>query len=508
MAEESLKEGPLKNHPVLTQDEAWMGIARPKRLLRQLVNHAYRVCDYAAVSDNFQRFRDTIGSRGDVHFAVKASATPAVLKQLIAEDAGFEIATFSELMLLLENGFPPEKVGEKVFFGQTQKEPRDIEKALKRGLRVFATDNEHDIENILRAAAKEGVPASEINLHLRLFNAETERSGGGYSQSFNLRYGVSNDKAFELAELASSRGLKISGVTFHPGSGSKDPKLWSYGIEKAAELIKALKETGIEVTEINLSGGFDPSIDAEEYQKIFFSKIDAAFSAQGLPSPTVHTEPGRWIVANSEVIIGKVSNVKINEDGNRIVTLTTGVSENGTLTDLGLGFDYYQLTADGFVKLEDRSAIGNLHGRACADFDKMAVGTGIPEELNPDNPDVDKIVVVVSGAGAYSKFMERNFWCGIWPPVQMDFEEFCGITTRDVYESVVKANFGEKALLFIKGLVALKSGGVEVENVGKVTSTALAEILENPEQVAELGDALMEAVAKFIHERGSDEKTR
>src|SRR5690606_33726091 len=123
--------------------------------------------------------------------------------------------------------------------------------------------------------------------------------------------------------------------------------------------------------ELNLSGGFDPAIAISEYSKHILPQVEKAFKAEGLDLPKrIDTEPGRWLVANTEVLIGKVSNIKINKDGTRIVTLTTGVSENGTLTGLGLAYDYFILKYGKAHKLEKRSDLkGNIHGRACADFD-------------------------------------------------------------------------------------------------------------------------------------------
>ncbi len=348
---------------------------------------------------------------------------------------------------------------------------------------------------------------------MRIFNAPDEAAGEGYSQTFNLRYGVSNEKAIALSEHAKENGLNVTGIVFHPGSGSEDPAKWDYGIQKAAELTKSLKDEGITIDTLNLSGGFDPSVSVEKYTNHIMPKIQQAYNKEGLETPAnIDTEPGRWIVANSEVLIGKVSNVKMSEDEppRKIVTLTTGVSENGTLPGLGLGFDFYQVDREkGTVtKLDNNGThMGALHGRACADFDRMTAHNPkmpnngdipIPNEINPVNPNVDDIIMVASGAGAYSKFMERNHWCGIWPPVQADVGQFKQITDPEVYKEVVTENFGAKALLFVKSFVGLVPEGLNIKGVGNITSSMLAKISKLPEKVKELGQAAMQAVGSFV----------
>ncbi|GAA4454260.1 hypothetical protein GCM10023092_16020 [Rurimicrobium arvi] len=478
-----------------------------KKFLEQLTRHAYRVCNYAAVTDNYRSFHEQFGKRGTIHFAVKASAEPFVLKTLIALDAGFEIATYSELRLLIECGLPKHKIGTKVNFGQTQKERSDIRKALLDGLRNFATDNIHDVRMITELAGELQLPKKDIRLQIRLFNAEGSSSGGGYSQSFNKRYGVDNEQAMQLAESITATGMTVAGFTFHPGSGSNSPELWDYGVRNAAKLSRQLKdELGITVTDLNLSGGFDPSLPIETYSEHLLPLIDRVYGEEAAPLPVhIDTEPGRWLVANAEVLIGKVSNIKINRDGTRIVTMTTGVSENGTLTDLGLDFDFFILENGKARKLEKRTELrGNLHGRACADFDVIAENTAVPAELHPDNPIADDIFVVIHGAGAYSHYMERNFWCGITPPMKMNYDEFRNCITSEInYQRALVNSYAERSGLPLKNAMTFITHTTD-RRLGQIKGSEIAHILDNPELLNKLGLHILTSVAQFVQEHARE----
>lgn len=496
-------KGPLTHHPITEHFREWSWQVDGRKFLQQLARHAYRICNYDAVADNYDAFYEHFGHRGTIHFAVKASAEPHILKLLIAKGAGFEIATYSELRLLIESGLSQEEIKSKVNFGQTQKERSDIRKALVDGLRNFATDNIHDIRIISQEADKLRMDKKNIRLQIRLFNSAGTSSGEGYSQSFNKRYGVDNERAMKLAAAIQDYGMTLCGFTFHPGSDSNDPQLWDYGVRNAAVLTHQVKqELGIEVTDLNLSGGFDPAVPIEAYSEHLLPLIEKVYKEEGVTLPQhIDTEPGRWLVANAEVLIGKVSNIKINNDGTRIVTMTTGVSENGTLTDLGLDFDYFILEDGKAHKLEKQPDIkGNLHGRACADFDVMAEQVFIPAELHPDNPIADDVFVVIHGAGAYSHYMERNFWCGITPPMKMNYENFkkC-ITSEKNYQMALVNSYAERSGLPLKNAMTFITHTTD-RKLGEIKGSEIARILDNPELLNKLGLHILTSVAEFVHD--------
>lgn len=507
MSDNSTLSGPLTSHPIANNFREWSLQVNGKQFLEQLSRHAYRVCNYDAVKDNYDEFHQHFGHRGIIHFAVKASAEPYVLKALIAKGAGFEIATYSELRLLIESGLTKADIAHRVNFGQTQKERADIRKALIDGVRNFSTDNIHDIRILNEEIEGLDINNEDVRLLIRLFNSEGTSSGDGFSQSFNKRYGVDNEEAMELAQSILDYGMTLAGFTFHPGSGSNTPTLWDYGIHNAALLTRQVKEQhGIIVEELNLSGGYDPAVAISTYSKHILPKIEEVYKAEGLTLPKrIDTEPGRWLVANTEVLIGKVSNIKINRDGTRIVTLTTGVSENGTLTGLGLAYDYFILKYGKAHKLEKRAELkGNIHGRACADFDVSEEDTAIPEELHPDNPIADNVFVVIHGAGAYSHYMERNFWCGIIPPMKMNYADFkkC-ITTEANYEMAIVNSYAERSGLPLKNAVTYITDRTN-EELGQIKGSDIATILDNPQLLNKLGMHILHSVADFVHEHIKD----
>ena len=91
-------EFPLDSHPEVSLDF--------DRVKKYLAKHAYKkpvlLVDLDIVRAKTRRFRAAL-PRVRPHFAVKANPDPRVLKVLIQEGAGFEIASIAELDLLLSS---------------------------------------------------------------------------------------------------------------------------------------------------------------------------------------------------------------------------------------------------------------------------------------------------------------------------------------------------------------------------------------------------------------------
>jgi ornithine decarboxylase len=86
------------------------------------------------------------------HFAVKANPIPRVLKVLIQEGAGFEIASIAELDILMAWACPrPE-----IFYSNPMKSRAYLEYAAAKGVEWFVVDSVEEIRKVqsVKADAK------------------------------------------------------------------------------------------------------------------------------------------------------------------------------------------------------------------------------------------------------------------------------------------------------------------------------------------------------------------
>ena len=140
-------EFPLDSHPEVSLDFT--------RVKQHLSKHGYKrpvlIVDLDIVRTKTRRFRTAL-ARVRPHFAVKANPDPRVLKILIQEGAGFEIASVAELDILLGLGVP---VGE-VFYSNPMKSRAYLEYAAHRGVEWYVVDSAEEIRKVrsVKADAK------------------------------------------------------------------------------------------------------------------------------------------------------------------------------------------------------------------------------------------------------------------------------------------------------------------------------------------------------------------
>src|SRR3954447_18884269 len=123
---------PLDSHPEVSLD-----FTRVKQYLQK---HGYKrpvlLVDLDIVRGKTRRFRAAL-PRVRPHYAVKANPDPRVLKVLIEEGCGFEIASIAELDLLLSIGVP----ASEVFYSNPMKSREYVTYAAAKGVEWFVIDS-------------------------------------------------------------------------------------------------------------------------------------------------------------------------------------------------------------------------------------------------------------------------------------------------------------------------------------------------------------------------------
>ena len=122
------------------------------------------------------------------------------------------------------------------------------------------------------------------------------------------KFGAEAQEARALMLLARSLGLRPYGVTFHVGSQCTTTTAWRQAIAAVGRLLSRLSGDGITLEMLNLGGGFParyvddvPSIDQ------IANAIESALH-ELLPyrPELLAVEPGRFLVAESAVLVGGV----------------------------------------------------------------------------------------------------------------------------------------------------------------------------------------------------------
>lgn len=249
------------------------------------------VLDLGTVRRRYHALRSAL-SDARICYAVKANPTPRVVSELIGLGSSFDVASPGEIDLCLRQG----AAAESISYGNTIKKPADIAYAYDRGVRLFVTDSEADLDNIAAAA-----PGSRVFCRLLVDNK-------GSRTPFGRKFGCTPQTAVTLLRRARDRGLDPYGVSFHIGSQQLDPVAWEHGIDAARSVFEGLEADGIKPRMVNLGGGLPASYTEstpvlDEYAARIERCLEANFGAQ---RPELLIEPGRHIVGDAGVLRGEV----------------------------------------------------------------------------------------------------------------------------------------------------------------------------------------------------------
>jgi ornithine decarboxylase len=269
------------------------------------------VVDLDVVRDNYQAFAKALPDTR-VFYAVKANPAPELLAALAELGSCFDTASVAEIDMVLAAGAAPERIS----FGNTIKKERDIAAAFARGVRLYAVDCRAEVEKIARAA-----PGAKVFCRF-LFDCV------GAEWPLSRKFGCDPDMAIDVLEHAHRLGLEAYGVSFHVGSQQNRTQAWDEALRSAATIFRACSERGINLSMVNLGGGFPtrylkevPSVKA--YGRSIFRALRKHF---GNRIPDTIIEPGRGMVGNAGVIEAEVVLVsrKSENDKTRWVYLDIG----------------------------------------------------------------------------------------------------------------------------------------------------------------------------------------
>jgi ornithine decarboxylase len=249
------------------------------------------VLDLDVVREQYRRLAEAF-PLAEIYYAVKANPAPEVLRCLHGLGSRFDAASVYEVDDCLDLGIAPRRLS----YGSTIKKERDIAHANRVGVGLFAFDAADELYKIARAA-----PGAKV--FCRIIT-----SGEGADWPLSRKFGCELDMAHDLLIQARTLGLVPTGVSFHVGSQQRDPAQWDIAIGETARLFTDLNAAGIELTAINIGGGFPaqyrtgiPPIEA--YGEAITRSMTRHF---GNHRPEMLLEPGRYIVGDAGVIQSEV----------------------------------------------------------------------------------------------------------------------------------------------------------------------------------------------------------
>jgi ornithine decarboxylase len=361
-----------------THPEASLDFEIVRQAARQKYTRPFLILDSAIVREKLRRFRAAM-PRVRPHYAVKANPDRRVLKVLLQEDAGFEIASVAELDLLLSLGAD----AARVYFSNPMRSRDANEYAAGKGVRWFVVDS---VDELRRMHAVD--PAACLYLRIATPNIGSDWPLSG-------KFGAGAGETREIIATAAKLGADLAGVTFHAGSQCRNPENWRVGIEKARTVFDAMAKAGLRPRMLDIGGGFPvrhvkpiPSIE------VIGGVVNEALRA--FPEEVeVVAEPGRYLVSDAGYFVC------------RVLGTTTRGGKRWMHWDAGLFGGIIETTEGLKYKLRtDRSGPDvpwNVAGPTCDSVDVVMRDEPLPSDLQEGD------FIYIRNAGAYTTAYASSF---------------------------------------------------------------------------------------------------
>ena len=339
-----------------------------------------------------------LAGAGRAVFACKANATVEVVRTILAEGLGADVASEGELAVALQAGAAPPAL---VVHGNN-KSDRDLEAALAAAAGLVVLDHPQEARQLERLAAAAGRVQRVLLRVTPGIVAETHRKiVTGHDDS---KFGMAPPAVLDVIdEIAGLRHLQAAGLHVHLGSQIGD--LGAFQVA-ARWLAGFVDDHGLgDLPLLDLGGGLAiPYLEEDDpppVETAVAATLDAvvtAFLAHGLPLPELILEPGRSIAGPAGVTLYTVGAIKTSAAGTHYAAVDGGMSDNPRPALYGARY-----TA---VVAERADASGErrytIAGKHCESGDVLIEGIQLPE-LRPGD------LLAVPATGAYSASMASTY---------------------------------------------------------------------------------------------------
>ncbi|MEC9477184.1 MAG: diaminopimelate decarboxylase [Planctomycetota bacterium] len=269
------------------------------------------VYDSSTIENQINRFRSAFSPFDHrIFYALKANSNREVLALMKSQDVGLDAVSIHEVRLGLEAGFS----ARNIIFTPNGVPFDELEQAIELGARL-------NIENLsylekLGEAYRSEVPCT-LRIHPGLVLPESSRDASGWYQ--RSRFGIDRKQLEEARRIIDLHGIRVEGLHVHSSSMILDETVFG----TAAELLMNLAKQFPDVRILDLGGGIRPPYreddDHPDLDALAFCLQEPMerFEQQTGRKLQLWFEPGRYLVAESGVLLTRVNVLK--EVGGRTV---------------------------------------------------------------------------------------------------------------------------------------------------------------------------------------------
>lgn len=349
-----------------------------------------------------------------VDYSAKANCGLAFLQVVRSEGLEVDAMSPGEIYIEKKAGFG----ADQIFYICNNVSAEEMEYAVKEGV-VISVDSLSQLEQFGQIA-----PGHEVAVR---FNPGV---GAGHHEKVvtagkKTKFGIEPKYIPQVKELLEKYDLKLIGINQHIGSLFMTGEAFVASIAALFEIAKQFK--GLRF--VDMGGGFgipykkefdEAPLDLKELGQTI-DKALYKFAEEYGEQITLRIEPGRYISAESNVILSTVHSVKHNHE-KKFVGCDCGfnVLQRPIMYDSYHGVEVYRGTEEPSERTETVTIVGNI----CESGDILAKDRDLPEIKKGD-------VLGILDAGAYGFTMASNYNNRLRPAEIMIRENGQVVLTRE-----------------------------------------------------------------------------
>jgi diaminopimelate decarboxylase/aspartate kinase len=325
-------------------------------------------------------------------YAIKANPHAELLKTIEHQGIGFECVSVHEL----EHVFTlfPNIQPHRVLFTPNFAPIEEYAHALTRGCHI-TIDSLYPLEHWPELFSNRDI-LLRIDPGCGAGHHKYVCTGGNES-----KFGIPKDCIAQVAQLVRQHHIRVVGLHAHSGSGILSSDLWQQTALMLAE--EAVQFPDVRI--INLGGGLGV-VDKPGQQALDMHGLNASLMAvkSRYPHLAFWLEPGRFFVAESGIILAKVTQCK--EKGRvRFVGIETGMNSLIRPVLYGAYHEIVNLTRLG----EEKTGFAHVVGPICESADTLGYDRLLPTTKEKD-------IMLIANTGAYGHCMGSSY--NMRPPAE------------------------------------------------------------------------------------------
>ena len=248
-----------------------------------------------------------------VCFSLKANSNQSIIKTFSSLGSGADVVSIGELKRALKAKIPPNKI---VFSG-VGKNTDEIIFAIKNKILMINVESISELKQISTQAANLNMIAPiSLRVNPDIEAGGNEKISTGKKQD---KFGISIKEAIDVYELASNLdNIEIKGIDVHIGSQINDLEPFVKTFNSIVETITKLKDKNIDIDIIDIGGGIginytdEKALNIKDYAALVSKKL-------GSLNKKIIIEPGRFLTAESGILVTKIIYIKENESKKFII---------------------------------------------------------------------------------------------------------------------------------------------------------------------------------------------